>query len=560
MQSDFLSHYSDSDIAVLRQVLLNNYERFTKFAFRCQTGNKLSFEPHHKIICEFAQKIIDGKITRGVVTIPPRHSKTAFLTVCLIARSYAGEGQSENIQTSFSENNVKTNASDIIKILSHPTFQRVFPHVKLKSNGQDKFTTSLGGKCHNRTSKGAITGVGAGVASSDAVFSGGLIMDDMIKPSDSRSQTVRDFVNNLYTETLSSRCNTPSTPQLLIMQRLHPEDMVNYVLTGNSGEKWHYLNIPAVLTEDTGSAEWYESICKEYTHAIPYLYKLDIPTLIKRNIEQEWPIVSNSVECEYASYQEYCDAELPVRLKGGRAALWAYRKTLAYYDELERVKKAYFLCQYMGQPSVEGGTVFKKDWFNWYDGFHTLDISQIETMRIYVDSAMKAKAHNDRSVFTAWVKTKQGDIYLVDGLADRWEAPELLEEFKDFYIKMKELKRREDRYRWRLECAKIEDKASGTGLIQNAQRLSGFNIIPIPRSKDKYSRACEVAPELASGKVYLPKGMSISQELIAEAEAFTANDSHKHDDVVDTMMDAIEDLLINTQVKRNYGAYNKMFG
>ena len=112
-------------------------------------------------------------------------------------------------------------------------------------------------------------------------------------------------------------------------------------------------------------------------------------------------------------------------------------------------------------------------------------------------------------MFTAWAKMKStGDLYLIDGLADRWEAPELKKNFIEFYNKWLNTPKAHAT-KWRLECAKVEDKASGTGLIQETRRLPRFNIIPIPRSRDKFSRANDCTPELAAGKVYLPKGALI---------------------------------------------------
>jgi predicted phage terminase large subunit-like protein len=41
----------------------------------------------------------------------------------------------------------------------------------------------------------------------------------------------------------------------------------------------------------------------------------------------------------------------------------------------------------------------------------------------------------------------------------------------------------------------------------------------------------------------LPEEAPFTSDFLAECEAFTADDSHMHDDQVDPMMDAINDLL-----------------
>ncbi len=336
--SSYLTHYTEPEKQALKAMLLANFGMFCKFAFRCQTSLKLEFEPHHKVMCEMGQDIIEGKISRAVISIPPRHSKTAFFTVCMIARTYAGCSIAENIQTSFSDNNVKTNAEDIMKILKHPDFIELFG-VQIKSVNVEKFTTTTGGKCHNRTSKGAITGVGAGVASYEG-FSGVMTLDDMIKPSEARSDTSRNFVNNLYAETLSNRGNTPLIPHILVMQRLHSEDLVGYVLTGNSAEKWHYLNIPAVVTKDTGSISYYNRLCKKYTHAVPYHYQLDIPDLIQRNLTQEYTY-NLDINASYDNVEDYVKDTIEQRTRAGRAAIWAKKRDLNYYDSIAKSNPTY---------------------------------------------------------------------------------------------------------------------------------------------------------------------------------------------------------------------------
>lgn len=91
--------------------------------------------------------------------------------------------------------------------------------------------------------------------------------------------------------------------------------------------------------------------------------------------------------------------------------------------------------------------------------------------------------------------------------------------------------------------AHIEDKASGTSLIQKIKRESQIPINPVQVDKDKYTRVLGVQGYIESGYVMLPEYASWVNDFIAECEAFTATDSHKHDDQVDTLVMAINDQL-----------------
>jgi predicted phage terminase large subunit-like protein len=53
----------------------------------------------------------------------------------------------------------------------------------------------------------------------------------------------------------------------------------------------------------------------------------------------------------------------------------------------------------------------------------------------------------------------------------------------------------------------------------------------------------DVLGYIESGYVVLPDGAPFVNDFVAECEAFTADNSHLHDDQVDPMMDAITDML-----------------
>jgi predicted phage terminase large subunit-like protein len=86
---------------------------------------------------------------------------------------------------------------------------------------------------------------------------------------------------------------------------------------------------------------------------------------------------------------------------------------------------------------------------------------------------------------------------------------------------------------------KVENKVSGTGLIQTIRR-EGIPIIPIQRDRDKISRAHDVAPSLEAGQVMVLDGQPWVADFIAEANAFP---NGAHDDQLDPMMDAVSDMM-----------------
>ena len=190
---------------------------------------------------------------------------------------------------------------------------------------------------------------------------------------------------------------------------------------------------------------------------------------------------------------------------------------------------------YQQNPQIVGGEIIKVEYFKYFS------VAPVIKYRcIYADTAMKAAEHNDYSVFECWGKGEDGKIYLLDLIRGKWEAPELERRAVAFWSKHKDA----DVFTMgQLRNMKIEDKASGTGLIQKLKTQASIPVVGIQRVKDKYTRCQDVLGYIESGYVMLPTEAPFLSDFVNECEAFTADDSHMHDDQVDPMFDAITDML-----------------
>jgi len=217
-------------------------------------------------------------------------------------------------------------------------------------------------------------------------------------------------------------------------------------------------------------------------------------------------------------------------------ALWPERMPI---DELTRLKNSnsyVFAGQQMQKPAPAGGGIFKDSYWRFYDQLP----AQIQQAIIYADTAQKTGQHNDFSVFQLWAKSNN-QIYLVDQIRGKWEAPELKMQAISFWNKWKSKKINGVSP----SAFKIEDKASGIGLIQELNRHSAIPVLGIPRNKDKIMRAHSAAPSIESGHVFIPKNADWISEYLAEFASFTPLMTHAHDDQIDPTIDAINELLID---------------
>lgn len=203
--------------------------------------------------------------------------------------------------------------------------------------------------------------------------------------------------------------------------------------------------------------------------------------------------------------------------------------------ELEATLGGYGVAgQLQQRPSPRGGGIIKGAWFGSYETPPAL-----EWRAIYADTAQKTGQENDYSVFELWGRSTTGQAVLLDLHRGKWEAPELLTEARAFWLKHQSGTAP-------LRAMKVEDKVSGTGLIQTLRR-EGIPIVPVQRNRDKISRAYDAAPFIESGNVLLPMWAHWLAGFVAEAEAFP---SGANDDQLDPMFDAIHDVQFTRAERR----------
>ncbi|AFC22405.1 terminase large subunit [Vibrio phage CP-T1] len=223
-------------------------------------------------------------------------------------------------------------------------------------------------------------------------------------------------------------------------------------------------------------------------------------------------------------------------------ALWPEKHTLEQLKVMKRKNTYMFSGQMQQRPSPLGGGIIKGEWFKRYTV-----LPKMKYRAIFVDTAQKAKQHNDYQVAELWGLSEEGDLYLIDVMRDKFQAYELEIRIPNFWNKHNAVKGL-----GKLRYMAVEDKSSGTELIQKIQKKvkPRIPIIPIPRGPDsnKLTRVMDVQGYIESGYVYIPDDslcIPWVHDFVAECESFTANDTHSHDDQIDPMCDAISKMVHN---------------
>ena len=235
---------------IIKQKCEDSLLFFTRYIFKENTGKKFQVAKFHETLADTLHKVHKGEIKRLIINIPPRYGKTELAVKMYIAWSLAKNPAAKFIHLSYSDSLALDNSSMTKEYINSDAFGRLWD-IKLKkdSQSQKKWYTTDGGGVYATSSGGAITGFGAGSG-------GAIIIDDPLKPDDALSDVRRSFINNRYNTTIRSRVNDRDVPIIVIMQRLHEEDLSGYLLDGGSGEEWHHLKLSAL--DDDNKALWPE--------------------------------------------------------------------------------------------------------------------------------------------------------------------------------------------------------------------------------------------------------------------------------------------------------------
>jgi predicted phage terminase large subunit-like protein len=219
---------------------------------------------------------------------------------------------------------------------------------------------------------------------------------------------------------------------------------------------------------------------------------------------------------------------IPARKPDG-SSFWPAQFPDEMLARLEASSPYVFAGQYMQSPAPLGGGIFKDAWWQMAEA-----APPILWRTIYADTAQKTKEQNDFSVMQCWGRTVNGQAVLLDMVRGKWEAPELETMARAFWAKHKATDNQGT-----LRAFKVEDKVSGTGLIQKLKR-EGIPMLGIQRDRDKVSRAFDTAPFVQSGNVLIMRNLPGLADFLSEAALFP---NAAHDDMIDAAMSAISDIL-----------------
>ena len=207
---------------------------------------------HHRHIAKKFNKLATGEITRLIVNMPPRHTKSEFASFLLPAWMVGRQPKLKIIQATHTGELAIRFGRKAKTLIDSPEYRKIFEtSLREDSQAAGRWETAQGGEYFAAGVGGAITGRGADL----------LIIDDPHSEQDAMSETALESAYEWYTSGPRQRLQ-PGASIVLVMTRWSTKDLTAQLLKAQKevkGDQWEVVEFPAILDHGTeDQAVWPE--------------------------------------------------------------------------------------------------------------------------------------------------------------------------------------------------------------------------------------------------------------------------------------------------------------
>ena len=255
---------------IVKALLKSNFPSFLHKTFNTiNPATRYIRNWHLMVIADYLERLRRGDIKRLIINMPPRALKSICVSVAFPAWILAHNPAARIIAASYCQALSIKHSLDCKFVISSDWYKEIFSNTILSKahNQKSKFLTSRNGFRFATSIGGSVTGEGGDL----------LIIDDPHNPTYIHSKKLRHKAIDWYEQTFASRLNDQNNGKIiLVMQRLHEEDLTGHLLAKASGD-WHLLKIPAIADEDYCFNNYnFKEGEKLYSHLSEYFTKLSL--------------------------------------------------------------------------------------------------------------------------------------------------------------------------------------------------------------------------------------------------------------------------------------------
>lgn len=445
-------------------------------------------EWYHEVIAEKLEAWAKHEIPWLIITVPPRHGKTELVSRYLPAWILGAIDQDANLLASSGDQALTAdNSNDVRRIIEDPRYKELFPDVSLDGRKrEDIWETSKGGTYRARSTGSGLSGRGANYFFIDDYFSNQSLAD---------SPAERDRLWQWYNSDAKKRLEYPSS-MVVMATRWHHDDLIGRILQSPEAHRYEVVHIPKVndWTPDEQPA-WDPRLPGE-------------------------PLLG---PFSRAPNEFFADEPIPERYKHdhrivGRDEI--AQRVLADYELDKQTNARTVAALDQGRPSPRGGSMFKTEWFQYYDQSPSSIYDKADAVCISIDPAFKTNKTNDPSALLVAARLN-GKIFILDCVVKRMTFPDLALEVAGLMDK------------WPKAKLLIEDAAAGQSLIQllrqKFQRVIAFK----PSKYGNKEQRAEFASDFYAGRsIFHPRRAPWLEAFELELTQFP---QATHDDQVDAL-------------------------
>lgn len=463
-----IDHGLELQMDILREDAREHFYRFLDYK-----DPKYDRQWFHKVIAEHCQMLLEGEIRNLMVFLPPQHGKSSIVSEAFPTWALGKNPDLKIIGSSYASSLATKVSRNVQRIIDSLEYGEIFPETRL--NGSN-----------SRFSRGFIrnidmfeivghrgfykaVGVGGGLTGTPVDIA---IIDDPVKDAiEAYSPIYRERVWDWYTSVLQTRLHNDSH-QLFIMTRWHEDDLAGRILQ-REPENWTVLSIPAIRES-----------------------KRDGNTFDPREAGE---------------------------------ALWPERHSLERLLEAKKRSARVFSALYQQCPTIDGGNIIKKDWFNYITPleFEKKRFTAGGQIHFFIDTAYTERTSNDPTGIIGACSIGN-DLYITCAEKVNMKFPDLVRHIP-VYVKANGYTR--------ASTVRIEPKANGLSVKDQLQESTNLNVVSTPSPKEsKEVRLHAASPFVEGGHVYLVKGLW-NEMFVDEVCGFPAK---PHDEFVDLLGYAID--------------------
>ena len=336
-------------------------------------GHAYKHNWHIDCMSEYLEACVKRQLKRLIINVPPRFLKSICTSVALPAWVIGNDPSEQVMAASYSASLAIKHSVDCRLVMKSPWYQNTFPGVQFVDDMDMKseFVTTKRGHRVAVGVGGSATGKGGNI----------LLIDDPVDPMQALSDDKRDACNTWFDQTYSTRFNDEKEGvMIVIMQRLHEDDLVGHIMNGEDADSWELLKIqqnpPTPITYSFGDFH-YEREAGELIHP-----------------------------------ERFGEVENAKKLK----AMGSYA----------------YAGQHQQEPAPLAGGLIEIGWFKRYNVLPKKFKRIVQSW----DTASKSKEVNDPSVCTTWGETEDS-YYLIDVFRDRLKYPDLKKAVVGRFLKYK---------------------------------------------------------------------------------------------------------------------------